>query len=198
MNPPIDLIDRIFTEDDEAPETHDSDPLEDPLDDEAAQEAVIEPDTLTDIEVASIVDSTLTANKEADKEAALVPAQPAELTEDEKKRREVDEARHSDAELARQNLKTMIKHGETLLNSLVLNCGASDDPKFFQAAAQMLKEVSSMNKDLLRLHRAEQELKDMNKPGGAAADAPAPVQIDKAVIVSTPSELLAAVKNKKK
>lgn len=214
MLPKPDLIDRIFNDGSDEDE---DEPVDDPLDldDEetviTAEACPVEPDTEAVktpvktrtfehvVSAASSLLATLNANsgtglepvKSADSPVLPVP------TEEDLRRAEIDAERHDDAVTARKNLKNMIKHGESLLNSLVLSAAASDDPKFYAAAAQMLKEVSSMNKDLMRLHKQEQELKDMNKAEGAKSNNDGPTTvIDKAVINITPSDLLATLKKK--
>jgi len=62
--------------------------------------------------------------------------------------------------LVRKNMKELIKQGEDAINGILNVATQGDAPRAYEVAAQMIKTVSEVNKDLIDLHK---KVKEINK-----------------------------------
>ena len=84
-----------------------------------------------------------------------------ELTEKPIREIEVDASdSEKDYWLVRRNMKELIKQGEDAIDGILKVATEGDAPRAFEVAAQMIKTVSDVNKDLMDLHK---KVKEINK-----------------------------------
>lgn len=73
-----------------------------------------------------------------------------------------DEA-EADFQSARRNIKTIIDQGQEALSGILDLASASEHPRTFEVAGQLIKTLVDANKDLLGLHKQVKELKSSGK-----------------------------------
>jgi hypothetical protein len=61
--------------------------------------------------------------------------------------------------LVRKNMKELIKQGEHAIDGILNVATEGDAPRAYEVAAQMIKTVADVNKDLINLHKQVKELK---------------------------------------
>lgn len=96
-----------------------------------------------------------------------------------------------DFEVARNNTKSLIDKANTALDNLLLVANQSEHPRAYEVAANLIKTMGDLNKDLLELQKRKQDLTGENKKGSDKT------VIDKAVFVGNTTELLKMIKEKK-
>ena len=94
-----------------------------------------------------------------------------------------------DADFARTNIKQLINNGNTALNNLLTVAKDSQQPRAYEVAATLIKNLSDLNKDLMEIQKRKQDLigectKNKN------------INVDKAVFVGSTTELVKFLKNK--
>ena len=62
--------------------------------------------------------------------------------------------------LVRKNMKELIKTGEDAIDGIIKVATEGDAPRAYEVAAQMIKTVADVNKDLIDLHK---KVKEINK-----------------------------------
>jgi len=62
--------------------------------------------------------------------------------------------------LVRKNMKELIKQGEEAIDGILNVATQGDAPRAYEVAAQMIKTVADVNKDLIDLHK---KVKEINK-----------------------------------
>ncbi len=62
--------------------------------------------------------------------------------------------------LVRKNMKELIKQGEDAIDGIIKVATEGDAPRAYEVAAQMIKTVAEVNKDLMDLHK---KVKEINK-----------------------------------
>jgi hypothetical protein len=94
-----------------------------------------------------------------------------------------------DAEFARQNIRSLIEKGNVAIDNLLSVAHQSDHPRAYEVAANMLKSLTDMNKDLMEIQKRKKDLepKQTNNTG---------INVDKAVFIGSTKELIKALKNK--
>ena len=60
--------------------------------------------------------------------------------------------------LVRKNLKKLIKDGEEAIDGILNVSVQGDAPRAYEVAAQMIKTVADVNKDLIELHKKMKEI----------------------------------------
>ena len=95
-----------------------------------------------------------------------------------------------DAEFARQNIRTLIAKGNDAASHIVEITKQSEHPRAFEVAANMLKNLADMNKDLLEIQKRKQDLqpKQITQQN---------INVDKAVFIGSTSELIKQLRNEK-
>jgi hypothetical protein len=102
---------------------------------------------------------------------------------------EVKDAVEDDAEYARQNLRDLIEKGSEAADHIISVAKQSDHPRAFEVAANMLKNLADMNKDLLEIQKRKQDLQPKVTQNN--------INVDKAVFVGSTAELLKQLKANK-
>lgn len=103
---------------------------------------------------------------------------------------EVNDAEH-DFKYARKNIKDLLKRGENAVDGLLKVAEESEHPRAYEVAANFIKTLSDMNKDLLDIQKKRKEL---------SGDIPSNTQktvIDKAVFIGSTQELIKMIKDTK-
>jgi hypothetical protein len=96
----------------------------------------------------------------------------------------------TDTNYARENIRTLIDTGNKALNDLVYVANQSESPRAYEVLANMMKNLTEMNKDLLELQKTKRELAPQSEVAKG-------VNIDKAVFVGSTTELLKMIKSNK-
>jgi hypothetical protein len=75
------------------------------------------------------------------------------------------------------------------MNNLLMVAKQSDHPRAYEVAANMLKSLTDMNKDLMEIQKRKRDLepKETNN---------ASINVDKAVFIGSTKELIKALKSK--
>lgn len=124
----------------------------------------------------------------------IFDVEPMEIVESTKPSTEIVEVQNSsvqnDFEEARQNTKQLIKKADTALDQLLLVANQSEHPRAYEVAANLIKTLGDLNKDLLELQKRKQDLTGEKKTADKTV-------IDKAVFVGNTAELLKMIKEKK-
>jgi hypothetical protein len=94
-----------------------------------------------------------------------------------------------DADFARQNIRSLIEKGNVAIDNLLSVAHQSDHPRAYEVAANMLKSLTDMNKDLMEIQKRKRDLepKETNN---------ASINVDKAVFIGSTKELIKALKSK--
>jgi hypothetical protein len=95
-----------------------------------------------------------------------------------------------DFEVARKNTKNLIKKADVALDQLLLVANQSEHPRAYEVAANLIKTLGDLNKDLLELQKRKQDLTGEKKGTEKTV-------IDKAVFIGNTAELLKMIKEKK-
>jgi hypothetical protein len=103
---------------------------------------------------------------------------------------EVKDSIEDDAEFARQNIRSLIAKGNDAASHIVEIAKQSEHPRAFEVAANMLKNLADMNKDLLEIQKRKQDLqpKQITQQN---------INVDKAVFIGSTSELIKQLRNEK-
>ena len=95
-----------------------------------------------------------------------------------------------DAEYARQNLRKLIEKGNVAADHIVEIAKQSEHPRAFEVAANMLKNLADMNKDLMEIQKRKKDLTGVAESKGN-------INVDKAVFVGSTTELVKFLKSNK-
>jgi hypothetical protein len=97
----------------------------------------------------------------------------------------------ADYELARDNYQEMMRLGMMGLDGISRVSQGTETPEHFEALAKVLKEVAKVNKEMVELHVIKREILS-SKPSQSKqkADSGSAINVDKAVFVGTPADLL--------
>lgn len=126
----------------------------------------------------------------------IFDVEPMEIVEAPKSNTEivpVDETNSTvtnDFEEARKNTKNLIQKADSALDNLLMVANQSEHPRAYEVAANLIKTLGDLNKDLLELQKRKMDLTGEKKDVGKTV-------IDKAVFVGNTSELLKMIKEKK-
>ena len=94
----------------------------------------------------------------------------------------------SDAEFARKNIRNLIDKGSHAIDDLLQVAKHSESPRAYEVAANLIKNLSDLNKDLLEVQKRKKDLV-IEKTSG--------VNVDKAVFVGSTAELMKLLKTNK-
>lgn len=95
-----------------------------------------------------------------------------------------------DSEFARQNIRHLIEKGNDAIDGILNVAKASDHPRAYEVAANMLKHLTDMNKDLMEIQKRK---KDLQPKESAPTNG---INVDKAVFVGSTKELVKLLKSK--
>jgi len=95
-----------------------------------------------------------------------------------------------DAEYARVNIRALITKGNLAMDNLLHVAKESEHPRAYEVAANMLKNLADMNKDLMEIQKRKKDLLPHETKSNS-------MNIDKAVFVGSTTELVKFLKNNK-
>jgi hypothetical protein len=96
----------------------------------------------------------------------------------------------TDTDFARKNIRELIQKGGNAIDDLLQVAKHSESPRAYEVAANLIKNLSDLNKDLLEVQKRK---KDLVADKGSSKD----VNIDKAVFVGSTAELMKLIKANK-
>ena len=96
----------------------------------------------------------------------------------------------SDAEFARKNIRDLLQKGGHAIDELLMVAKHSESPRAYEVAANLIKNLSDLNKDLLEIQKRKRDLV-ADKTGSKD------LNIDKAVFVGSTAELMKLLKSNK-
>ena len=109
----------------------------------------------------------------------LLPATPVTKTK-------VDD----DAEFARENIRTLIEKGNLAVDGILHVAKESEHPRAYEVAANLIKNLSDLNKDLMEIQKRKKDLAPQSQRSGD-------INVDKAVFVGSTTELVKFLKSNK-
>jgi hypothetical protein len=95
------------------------------------------------------------------------------------------------AEYARQNIRDLIDKGSVAIDNLLHVAKDSQHPRAYEVAANMLKNLTDMNKDLMEIQKRKKELSPVETQNAKN------INVDKAVFVGSTAELVKFLKSNK-
>jgi len=107
----------------------------------------------------------------------LLPAEPVTKVDD-------------DAEFARENIRTLIEKGNLAVDGILHVAKESEHPRAYEVAANLIKNLSDLNKDLMEIQKRKKDLAPQSQRSGD-------INVDKAVFVGSTTELVKFLKNNK-
>jgi hypothetical protein len=93
-----------------------------------------------------------------------------------------------DASFARENIRELISKGNDAMDNLLHVAKESEHPRAYEVAANMLKNLAEMNKDLLEIQKRKKDLEPKKNND---------VNIDKAVFIGSTEDLIKMIKANK-
>jgi hypothetical protein len=109
--------------------------------------------------------------------AELLPATPVTKVDD-------------DADFARDNIRTLIEKGNLAVDGILHVAKESEHPRAYEVAANLIKNLSDLNKDLMEIQKRKRDLAPQSQRSGD-------INVDKAVFVGSTTELVKFLKNNK-
>jgi hypothetical protein len=107
----------------------------------------------------------------------LLPATPVTKVDD-------------DADFARENIRTLIEKGNLAVDGILHVAKESEHPRAYEVAANLIKNLSDLNKDLMEIQKRKRDLAPQSQRSGD-------INVDKAVFVGSTTELVKFLKNNK-
>ena len=107
----------------------------------------------------------------------LLPATPVTKVDD-------------DADFARDNIRTLIEKGNLAVDGILHVAKESEHPRAYEVAANLIKNLSDLNKDLMEIQKRKRDLAPQAQRSGD-------INVDKAVFVGSTTELVKFLKNNK-
>lgn len=102
---------------------------------------------------------------------------------------EPDNAVNTDTDFARKNIKSLIEKGTDAIDEILQVAKHSEHPRAYEVAANFIKSMADLNKDLLEIQKRKNDLQGI-KGKGPNND----VNIEKALFVGSTSELMKLIK----
>ena len=107
----------------------------------------------------------------------LLPATPVTKVDD-------------DADFARDNIRTLIEKGNLAVDGIFHVAKESEHPRAYEVAANLIKNLSDLNKDLMEIQKRKKDLAPQSQRSGD-------INVDKAVFVGSTTELVKFLKSNK-
>jgi hypothetical protein len=101
----------------------------------------------------------------------------------------VKEAIEDDADFARQNIRELIDKGNKAVDGILNVAKESEKARDYEVAANLIKSLSDLNKDLMEIQKRKKDLTGKKNDG--------PINVDKAVFVGSTNELMKLLKDNK-
>jgi len=96
----------------------------------------------------------------------------------------------TDTALARKNIKGLLDKGGAAIDNLLLVAQESEHPRAYEVAANFIKTLSDLNKDLLEIQKQKQSLRPVEINNQS-------INVEKAVFVGSTAELLKQIRENK-
>lgn len=96
-----------------------------------------------------------------------------------------------DYELSRKTFRSLIQKGDDALDHLIDIAKESEHPRSFEVLSGLIKTVSDTTKELMDIHKKN---KDIRGPKEQPGELPGNINVEKAVFVGTPADLLRKIK----
>lgn len=106
---------------------------------------------------------------------------------------ELDSEVQEDIAFARSNIRNLIRQGNTAVGDILDVARASEHPRAYEVASNLIKTMAEMNKDLLEIQKKKIELTG-EKP---KTDNLQTINVDKAVFVGSTTDLIKKIKEQK-
>jgi hypothetical protein len=103
----------------------------------------------------------------------------------------VENAVDDDAEFARQNLRKLIEKGNIAADNILHVAKESEHPRAYEVAANMMKHLADMNKDLLEIQKRKQDLQPKQSDNRGS------INVDKAVFVGSTADFIKQLRQAK-
>ncbi len=94
-----------------------------------------------------------------------------------------------DANFARKNIRELISKGSTAMDNLLSVAKESEAPRAYEVAANLIKNLADLNKDLLDIQKKKRDLRPVETTNN--------INVDKAVFVGSTKELVKLLKSNK-
>lgn len=107
----------------------------------------------------------------------------------------LDEDTQEDYELSRNTFRSLIRKGNDAIEGITDLAKMSESPRAYEVLATLIKTVADTTKDLYDLQKKTKELKRLDDTGKPVSG---DINVEKAVFVGTPAELLKHMKEAKK
>lgn len=104
---------------------------------------------------------------------------------------ESDQDLESDFNFARSNIKHLLQRGDDAIDKLLRVADESEHPRAYEVAANFIKTVADLNKDLLDIRKKKNEL------AGKTTVENNTTKIDNAVFVGSTTDLIKMIKHKR-
>ena len=126
-----------------------------------------------------------------EKLSELFDVEPIEIKDSKQEILPIDPANavESDADFARKNIRDLIQKGGFAVDDLLQVAKHSESPRAYEVAANLIKNLSDLNKDLLEVQKRKKDLVVEKSSNG--------VNVDKAVFVGSTAELMKLIKANK-
>lgn len=92
----------------------------------------------------------------------------------------------SDFEFARNNIRELAEKGKIAVDNILQVASATDHPRAYEVAANLLKSMADINKDLIELQKKKRDLMPQREQPQ--------ITVDKAVFVGSTSDLIKQIK----
>ena len=99
-------------------------------------------------------------------ETGMVKKTTGEIVSAEKEIKDIDLKK--DYLTVRKNLREILKTGADAIDSLLTVAKESDSPRAYEVAAQLIKAVADVNKDLLDIHKKVKDIQEEETVSGKA------------------------------
>ena len=96
-----------------------------------------------------------------------------------------------DADFARDNIRTLIEKGNLAVDGILHVAKESEHPRAYEVAANLIKNLSDLNKDLMEIQKRKKDLAPQEYKNSGN------INVDKAVFVGSTTELVKFLKNNK-
>jgi len=96
----------------------------------------------------------------------------------------------TDAALARKNIKSLLDKGNGAIDNLLLVAQESEHPRAYEVAANFIKTLADLNKDLLEVQKKKFDLRPQQTTNQS-------INVEKAVFVGSTAELLKQIRENK-
>lgn len=95
----------------------------------------------------------------------------------------------NDADFARRNIRTLIEKGNLAVDGILNVAKESEQPRAYEVAATLIKNLSDLNKDLMEIQKRKKDLVPQENKNSNS------LNVDKAVFVGSTTELVKFLKN---